>query len=90
MRSLSLQVESLLSEPAGKPKSTGVGNLSLLQNIFLTQELNQGALPCRRICYQLSYQESSYVALQVNITKMPKPIFKSQYRIKPQETIWQR
>ena len=26
----------------GKPKNTGVGNLSLLQQIFLTQELNQG------------------------------------------------
>ena len=33
----------------GKPKNTGVGSLSLLQWIFLTQELNQGLLHCRQI-----------------------------------------
>ena len=33
-------LHSLLSEPPGKPKHTGVGNLSLLQGIFLTQESN--------------------------------------------------
>ena len=32
-----LQVDSLPAEPQGKPKNTGVGNLSLLQGIFLTQ-----------------------------------------------------
>ena len=37
-----LQVDSLPSEPPGKPKNTGVGNLSLLQGIFLAQELNWG------------------------------------------------
>ena len=42
LRSLALQVGSLPAEPAGKPKSTGVGSLSLLQRIFLTQELNWG------------------------------------------------
>ena len=31
-----LQADSLLSEPPGKPKNTGVGSLSLLQGIFLT------------------------------------------------------
>ena len=36
-------------------QNTGVGSLSLLQRIFLTQELNQGLLPCRQILYQLSY-----------------------------------
>ena len=30
--------DSLLAEPQGKPKNTGVGSLSLLQWIFLTQE----------------------------------------------------
>ena len=50
---------SLLAEPPGKPKNTGVGNLSLLQRIFLTQESNQGLLHCRWILYQLSYQGSS-------------------------------
>ena len=42
------------SWPQGKPKNTGVGSLSLLQLIFLTQELNQGLLHCRRILHQPS------------------------------------
>ena len=37
-RSPRLQANSLLSEPPGKPKITGVDDLSLLQGIFLTQE----------------------------------------------------
>ena len=41
-----------------KPKNTGVGSLSLLQEIFPTQESNQGLLHCRQILYQLSYQGS--------------------------------
>ena len=41
-----------------QPKNTGVGSLSLLQQIFLTQEYNQGLLHCRRILYLLSYQGS--------------------------------
>ena len=43
----------LLSEPPRKPKNTGGGSLSLLQWIFLTQELNRGLLHCRQILYQL-------------------------------------
>ena len=39
-RSPILQVDSLLDEPQGKPSNTGVGSLSLLQQIFLTQESN--------------------------------------------------
>ena len=38
-----------------QPKNTGVGSLSLLQQIFLTQEYNQGLLHCRQILYQLSF-----------------------------------
>ena len=53
-----LQENSLLSEPAGKSKNTGVGNLSLCQGIFLIQESNQGLLHCWWILYQLSYQKS--------------------------------
>ena len=45
-------------EPPGKPKNTGAGSLSLLQGIFLTQELNGGLLHCRWILYQLSYEGS--------------------------------
>ena len=36
----------------------GVGNLSLLQRIFLAQELNWGLLLCRQILCQLIYQGS--------------------------------
>ena len=57
-RSPALQANSLLSESPGKPKNTGVGSLSLLQGIFLTQESNQSLLQCRQILYQLSYQGS--------------------------------
>ena len=49
-----LQANSLPSEPPGKSKNTGAGNLSLLQWIFPTQELNQGLLHCRQILYQES------------------------------------
>ena len=55
-RSPTLLVDSLPVEPQGKTKYTGVGSLSLLQQIFSTQELNWGLLNCRRILYQLSYQ----------------------------------
>ena len=54
-RSPSLQADSLPAEPQGKPKHTGVGSLSLLQQIFLTQESNQGLLHHRQILYQLIY-----------------------------------
>ena len=39
-RSSALQADCLLYEPPEKPNNTGVGSLSLLQGIFLTQELN--------------------------------------------------
>jgi len=57
-RSPALQVDSLQSEPPEKSKNTRVGSLSLLQGIFLPQELNWGVLHCRWILYQLSYQGS--------------------------------
>ena len=57
-RSPALQADSLPDEPQGKRKNTGVDSLSLLQWIFLTQELNQGLLHSRWILYQLSYQGS--------------------------------
>ena len=51
-----LQVDSLPTEPLGKPKNTGVGSLSLLQETFPTQESNWGLLNCRQIegifCFQ--------------------------------------
>ena len=38
-----MQADSLLAEPQGKPKNTGVGSLYLLQWIIPTQELNPGS-----------------------------------------------
>ena len=57
-RSPALQADSLPSEPPGKPMNAGLGSLSLLQEIFLTQESNLGPLYCMQILYQLSYQGS--------------------------------
>ena len=56
-----LQEDSLRAEPPGKPKNTGVGSLSLLHWIFLTQESNQDLLHCRRILYQLATREAQNV-----------------------------
>ena len=55
-----LQVDSLPTEPQGKLKNAGVGSLSLFQQIFLTEELNQGLLHCRQILYQLSFNVNIY------------------------------
>ena len=55
-RSPTLQADSLPAESQGKSKNTGVGNLPLLQGIFLTQEQNQNLLYCKKILYQLSIQ----------------------------------
>ena len=57
-RSPTLQGDSLPTEPPRKPKNSGVGSLSLLQQIFPTQESNQGLLYCRRILYHLRHQGS--------------------------------
>ena len=59
-RSPVLQVDSLPAKPQGKPMNTGVGSLSLLQWIFLTNESNWGLMHCRWTVYKLSYQGSTY------------------------------
>ena len=53
-----LHVDSLLSEPPGKPKNIGVGSLSHLQRIFLTQESNRCLLHCRRFLYHWATLET--------------------------------
>ena len=59
-RSPTLQVDSLLAEPQGKPKNIGVASLSLLQRIF-SQEWNWHLLHCTQILYLLSYEGNPYV-----------------------------
>ena len=56
----SLQPHGLYSSWNSPDQNTGVGSLSFLEWIFLTQESNQGVLHCRQILYQLSYQERPY------------------------------
>ena len=57
-RSPAWPTNSLLTEPPGKPKNTGVSSLSLLQEIFPTQEINPDHPHCRGILYHLSHQGS--------------------------------
>ena len=55
----SLQPHGLYSSWNSPGQNTGVGKLPLLQQIFLTQDPNQGLLHWREILYQLIYQGSS-------------------------------
>ena len=61
-RSPTLQADSLPAVPPGKPKNTRLGSLSLLQQIFPTQESNLGLLHCRQILYQLVVKKVKLVA----------------------------
>ena len=63
-RSPALQVVFSPAEPQGKLKNTGVGSLSLLQGIFLTQDSNRSLLHCRQILYQLSCEGSPEFGLE--------------------------
>ena len=66
-RSPALQAHSLPAGPQEKPKNTGVGSLSLLQWIFLTQELNPNLLHCRQILYRLSYKGSPRTEIESEV-----------------------
>ena len=52
----SLQPHGLYSPWGSSGQNTGVGSLSLLQEVFPTQGSNPGLPHCRQILYQLSYQ----------------------------------
>ena len=58
--SCSVVSDSLRSPWDSPGQNTGVGSLSLPQEIFPTQESNPGLLHCRQILYQLRYQGSRY------------------------------
>ena len=73
-RSPTLQMDFLPDEPEGKPKNTRVGSQFLLQQIFLSQELNQGLLHCRQILYQLCYWGFCLNPWHLNILFVPKII----------------
>ena len=69
-RSPAFQADSLPSETPGTPKSTGVGSLSLLQEIFPAQESNWGLVHYRGILYQLSHQGSLLILLGSHKTRV--------------------
>ena len=54
----SLQPHGLYGPWNSPGQNTGVGSLSLLQEIFPTQGSNPGLLHCKQILYQLSHQGS--------------------------------
>ena len=90
-RSPALQVDSLPAEPPRKPKNTGVGSLSLLKGIFLTQESNPG-LSLPQMVVKTAIGTSSLVSClvevyrKISINVLPENknktfiIFKSQLR----------
>ena len=61
-----LQADSLPTEPPGKPMNSGVGNLSVLQLIFLDQQLNPGLSHCRQILTNWATWEASVNWLHYN------------------------
>ena len=69
----SLWPHGLYSPWNSSGQNTGVGSLSLLQQIFPTQESNRGLLHCRQILYQLSYEGSPYKLMDGNICSCNHP-----------------
>ena len=60
-------------------QNTGVGSLSLLQEIFATQESNPGFLHCRQILNQLSHKGSPKEPLDKSETGEWKSWLKTQH-----------
>ena len=56
----SLRPHGLYSPWNSSGQNIGVGSLSLLQGIFLTQGSNPGLPHCRRILYQLSHKTAVF------------------------------
>ena len=73
-RSPALQVDSLPAEPQGKPKNTGVGSLSLLQLIFLTQKFSE-VNSIRNTGEDLFYYHSKWLEKQLLNKVLQKNMF---------------
>ena len=69
----SLWLRGLCSPWNSPGQNTGVGSLSLLQQIFPTQESHRGLLHCRHILYQLSYQGSQCYSGSVCLSPVEHP-----------------
>ena len=68
----SLQTRRLYSPWNSPGQNPGVGSLSLLQGIFLTQGSNLGLPHCRQLLYHLSQQGS--LILEINKMKHVKAL----------------
>ena len=68
----SLRPRGLYSPWVSPGWNTGVGNLSLLQGIFLTQGSNPGLPHCRQILYQMSHKGSPHSSRCSQIIKILK------------------
>ena len=75
-RSPALQENSLQSEPPGKPKTTGIGSLSLPHGIFMTQGLKPPALQVDSLSVglprkpKICHRRWPYVFQQIKLEKM--------------------
>ena len=68
-----------LYSPWNSPgQDTGMGSLSLLQGIFLTQQLNPDLPHCRRILYQLSHKWSPRILKWIAYLSLLQWIFPIQ------------
>ena len=79
LRFATLQEDSLPAEPPGYSKNIGVGSLSLLQRIFLTQESNRGLLHCRSILYQLSNEGSPFFYISAYFLSVSMPLQRREW-----------
>ena len=75
-----LQEDSLPAEPPRKPKNTGVGSLSLLQWIFLTQESNQCLLHLRWIFFPAELPGKP--STKIDLSSFPWPFFQALARLR--------
>ena len=68
--------DALPAEPQEETKNTEVGSLSLLQQIFPTQESNRGLLHCRRIFLPTELSKKTSI-LKTYLKKEPSKHFTS-------------
>ena len=77
---------SVLLFTVQETKNTGVGSHSLLQGIFLTQELNLHLLHCRQIIYRLIPQGSPFLSTRGDRNQFPRIIILFQKTIEFEST----
>ena len=88
----SLRPHGLYSPWNSLGQNTGVGSLSLLQQMFPTQKSNPGLRHCRQILYQLSYQGRKYTLgrsiAQVSSNLCPRLPWKHSLPLAHKDQTW--